>query len=119
MSTVDHRANRLFIALAAFFLTNAIMAEFIGVKIFSLEASLGAAPFQWSLFGITGTGLRSPVNGNCQICEALTRLLAPIMTFTCEEVWQYLPKVEGRSDSVHAGCTARLRPLRVADPVTT
>jgi isoleucyl-tRNA synthetase len=23
------------------------------------------------------------------------------MTFTCEEVWQYLPKVEGRTDSVH------------------
>ncbi len=56
MSTVvDHKANRLFIALAAFFLTNAIMAEFVGVKIFSLEASLGSAPFQWSLFGITGT----------------------------------------------------------------
>lgn len=55
MSTVDHKANRLFIALAGFFLTNAIMAEFIGVKIFSLEASLGAAPFNWSLFGINGT----------------------------------------------------------------
>ena len=55
MGTVDHKANRLFIVLAGFFLTNAIMAEFVGVKIFSLEASLGAAPFQWSLFGITGT----------------------------------------------------------------
>jgi uncharacterized integral membrane protein (TIGR00697 family) len=55
VGTVDHKANRLFIVLAGFFLTNAIMAEFVGVKIFSLEASLGAAPFQWSLFGITGT----------------------------------------------------------------
>lgn len=55
MSTIDLKANRLFIALAAFFLTNAIMAEFIGVKIFSLEGSLGTAPFQWSLFGINGT----------------------------------------------------------------
>ena len=55
MGTVDHKANRLFIVLAGFFLTNAIVAEFVGVKIFSLEATLGAAPFQWSLFGITGT----------------------------------------------------------------
>jgi uncharacterized integral membrane protein (TIGR00697 family) len=55
VGTVDHKANRLFIVLAGFFLTNAIIAEFVGVKIFSLEASLGAAPFQWSLFGITGT----------------------------------------------------------------
>jgi queuosine precursor transporter len=55
VSTVDHKANRLFIVLAGFFLTNAIIAEFVGVKIFSLEASLGAAPFQWSLFGIQGT----------------------------------------------------------------
>jgi len=54
-TVVDHKANRLFIALAAFFLTNAIMAEFVGVKIFSLEASLGSQPFQWSLFGINGT----------------------------------------------------------------
>jgi isoleucyl-tRNA synthetase len=36
-----------------------------------------------------------------QIGEALARLLAPIMTFTCEEFWPYLPKVAGRLDSVH------------------
>jgi isoleucyl-tRNA synthetase len=36
-----------------------------------------------------------------RIGEALTRLLAPIMSFTCEEVWQYLPPVEGRLESVH------------------
>jgi isoleucyl-tRNA synthetase len=36
-----------------------------------------------------------------RIGEALVRLLAPITTFTSEEVWQYLPKVEGRRDSVH------------------
>ncbi len=29
------------------------------------------------------------------------RLLAPIMSFTCEEVWQYLPPVAGRLESVH------------------
>jgi len=36
-------------------LTNALMAEFIGVKIFSLEATLGLQPFNWKLFGQEGT----------------------------------------------------------------
>jgi isoleucyl-tRNA synthetase len=36
-----------------------------------------------------------------RIGEALVRLLAPIMSFTCEEVWQYLPAVAGRLESVH------------------
>ena len=35
------------------------------------------------------------------IGEALARLLAPILSFTCEEVWRYLPPVEGRLESVH------------------
>jgi uncharacterized integral membrane protein (TIGR00697 family) len=55
LSTVNHKANRLFIVLSGFFLTNAIMGEFVGVKIFSLEATLGYAPLHWSLFGINGT----------------------------------------------------------------
>ena len=36
-----------------------------------------------------------------RIGEALARLLAPIMSFTCEEVWQYLPALAGRLESVH------------------
>jgi len=36
-----------------------------------------------------------------RICEAMTRLIAPILSFTADEVWQYLPKVEGRPASVH------------------
>ena len=55
MRTMDQRANRLFIFLAGFFLTNALIAEFVGVKIFALEDSVGADPFHWSLFGINGT----------------------------------------------------------------
>jgi isoleucyl-tRNA synthetase len=36
-----------------------------------------------------------------QITEALVRLVAPILSFTADEVWEYLPKVEGREASVH------------------
>jgi isoleucyl-tRNA synthetase len=36
-----------------------------------------------------------------KITEALTRLLAPILSFTADEVWDYLPEVEGREASVH------------------
>jgi isoleucyl-tRNA synthetase len=44
---------------------------------------------------------RSAQTAVWRIGEALVRLLAPILTFTAEEIWQYLPKVEGRADSVH------------------
>ena len=36
-----------------------------------------------------------------RIAEALTRLIAPILSFTADEVWGYLPKVEGREANVH------------------
>ena len=55
MSLLDDRATRLFIALAAFFAVNAVIANFIGVKIFALEDTLGVAPFEWSLFGQQGS----------------------------------------------------------------
>ena len=55
MLPIEDRATRLFVALAAFFCVNAVMAEFIGVKIFALEDSLGVAPLEWNLFGQTGS----------------------------------------------------------------
>ncbi|ABF40862.1 Isoleucyl-tRNA synthetase [Candidatus Koribacter versatilis Ellin345] len=36
------------------------------------------------------------------IGEALVRLLAPLMSFTAEELWQFFPAVEGRPTTVHA-----------------
>lgn len=55
MRLLDDRATRLFVALAAFFCANAVLAEFIGVKIFALEGTLGIAPLHWNLFGQGGT----------------------------------------------------------------
>jgi isoleucyl-tRNA synthetase len=46
-------------------------------------------------------GRRSAQTAIWRISEALVRLLAPITTFTSEEVWGYLPKVSSRLDSVH------------------
>ncbi|HTW57456.1 MAG TPA: isoleucine--tRNA ligase [Terriglobales bacterium] len=46
-------------------------------------------------------GRRSAQTTVWRICEAMARLLAPILTFTCEEVWQHLPKIAGRTESVH------------------
>ena len=55
MRLLDDRALRLFVILAAFFCVNAVLAEFIGVKIFALEDTLGIAPLQWNLFGQSGS----------------------------------------------------------------
>jgi queuosine precursor transporter len=51
----NDRATLLFIAMAAFFCVNAVLAEFIGVKIFALEDTLGIKPLEWNLFGQTGS----------------------------------------------------------------
>lgn len=51
----DARAQKLFVVLAAFFVVNAVLAEFIGVKIFALEDTLGLRPFEWNLFGQNGS----------------------------------------------------------------
>ena len=44
---------------------------------------------------------RSAQTAQWRIAEALTRLIAPILSFTADEVWEHLPKVEGRASSVH------------------
>ncbi len=44
---------------------------------------------------------RSAQTAVWRIGETLVRLVAPIMTFTAEEIWSYLPKVPGREESVH------------------
>ena len=44
---------------------------------------------------------RSAQTAVWRIGEALVRLVAPIMTFTADEVWRFLPHVANRPESVH------------------
>lgn len=52
----SHKPFRLFILLAGFFIANAFVAEFVGVKIFSLEKTIGIQPFSFSFFGYENLG---------------------------------------------------------------
>jgi isoleucyl-tRNA synthetase len=44
---------------------------------------------------------RSAQTAIWRIGEATVRLLAPLMSFTADEIWDSLPKVSGRAESVH------------------
>lgn len=48
---INNKATRLFIILGGFFITNALIAEVIGTKIFSLEKTLGVNPVSLRFFG--------------------------------------------------------------------
>jgi isoleucyl-tRNA synthetase len=52
-------------------------------------------------FAPTSLERRSAQTVLWKIAEALVRLVAPILSFTADEVWEYLPAVEGREKSVH------------------
>ena len=51
LTIIKHKPTRLFIILAGIFIANALIAEIIGVKIFSLEKTLGLRPLHIVLFG--------------------------------------------------------------------
>ncbi len=51
VKVVHNKSSRLFIFLGGFFIANALVAEFIGVKIFSLERTLGFGPMRMMIFG--------------------------------------------------------------------
>ncbi|MFY7651661.1 MAG: queuosine precursor transporter [Chitinophagaceae bacterium] len=51
---LQNKPAKLFLFIAAFFVANALIAECIGGKIFSLEKLLGISPFSLSLFGEKG-----------------------------------------------------------------
>lgn len=51
---IKDKPTKLFISFAAFFVANALIAECIGGKIFSLEKLLGIAPSNFTLLGQSG-----------------------------------------------------------------
>jgi queuosine precursor transporter len=51
--TLEQKRHRLFIILAGIFITNALVAEMIGVKIFSGEQTLGFSPAHLNILGFT------------------------------------------------------------------
>ncbi len=50
-ASLELKKNNLFLLLAGIFITNALLAEILGVKIFSLEQTLGFEPAQIHVFG--------------------------------------------------------------------
>jgi isoleucyl-tRNA synthetase len=61
---------------------------------------------------------RSAQTAIWRIGEALVRLMAPIMTFTADEVWSFLPKVANRPQSVHLAYFPKTEDITgaIADP---
>ena len=51
------KPTKLFVLITAFFVANALIAECIGTKVFSLEKLFGTQPFNFSLFGESGLAL--------------------------------------------------------------
>ncbi|MGB4842894.1 MAG: queuosine precursor transporter [Ferruginibacter sp.] len=51
------KPTKIFVVFTAFFVANALIAESIGTKIFSLEKLFGQQPLSFTLFGESGLGL--------------------------------------------------------------
>lgn len=49
---MKNKSTRLFYILGSFFIANALLAEFIGVKIFSLELTMGITPANLTILGV-------------------------------------------------------------------
>lgn len=54
---ISNKSVKLLVLLSCLFIANTLVAEFIGVKIFSLESIFGFEPTSWKLFGYQGSGL--------------------------------------------------------------
>jgi isoleucyl-tRNA synthetase len=65
-------------------------------------------------------GRRSAQTATWRIAEALVRLVAPIMSFTSDEIWSFLPRVSARAESVHLAHFPRAEDITgpVADPAS-
>jgi hypothetical protein len=76
---LNDRPTKVFTFMAAFFVANALIAECIGGKIFSLEKLLGIDPVNFSLFGETGLSFSlGSVTAPFSIAGFLFRAMATI-----------------------------------------
>ncbi len=55
VNVLEQRGTILFVVLAGIFITNAIIAEFVGMKVFALEDTLGLERMNWNIFGHQGS----------------------------------------------------------------
>jgi isoleucyl-tRNA synthetase len=67
-------------------------------------------------FAPTSQPRRSAQTVLWQITEALVRLVAPILSFTADEVWEYLPATTGREASVHLALFPKPEEIYSEDP---
>jgi isoleucyl-tRNA synthetase len=67
-------------------------------------------------FAPTSHARRSAQTVLWKITETLVRLVAPILSFTADEVWEYLPKIEGREASVHLALFPKPEDVYSEDP---
>ena len=67
-------------------------------------------------FAPTSLARRSAQTALWRITEALVRLVAPILSFTADEVWEYMPAVEGREESVHLALFPKPEEIFSEDP---
>jgi isoleucyl-tRNA synthetase len=67
-------------------------------------------------FATTSHARRSAQTVLWKITEALARLVAPILSFTADEVWDYLPRVAGREASVHLALFPALEKVYSQEP---
>ena len=67
-------------------------------------------------FAPTSKARRSAQTVLWQITESLVRLVAPILSFTADEVWEYLPSIEGRPCSVHLALFPKPEEIFSEDP---
>src|SRR6185295_9005894 len=88
------KPTKLFVIMTAFFVANALIAECIGTKIFSLEKLFGAEPLSFSLFGESGLALSLT-------CGVLLWPLEFVMTDIVNEY--YGPKAVRRISFVAVG----------------
>ena len=93
-SILKDKPTKLFVIFAAFFVTNALIAESIGTKIFSLEKLFGQHPLNLTVFGQKGLGLSLT-------CGVLLWPLEFIMTDIVNEY--YGPKAVRRISYIAVG----------------